>query len=178
MRDRALWIACAVYAVLLTVLGAIKYAAHRNLVDFGIFQQTVASAFGCFCNPLEGSHWAFHFSPVLYLAGVAVAFAHSPLTLVALQAIACALAAPPVYAMVRARGDVTTARMAAFVVLLYPPLAGLTFGDFHENVFAPAAVAWALYAFDAGALVEAAIAVVVALAVKEDQALFLAFAAA
>ncbi len=33
---------------------------------------------------------------------------------------------------------------------LYPPLAGLIFGDFHENSFAPAAVAWMLYAFDAG----------------------------
>ncbi len=34
-----------------------------------------------------------------------------------------------------------------------PPLAGLVFGDFHENGFAPAAVAWTLYAFDAGLVV-------------------------
>ena len=70
------------------MLGALKYAVHRNLVDFGIFAQTAASAFGCFCNPIEGSHWAFHFSPILYGVGAAVAAFHSPLTLVALQAIA------------------------------------------------------------------------------------------
>jgi uncharacterized membrane protein len=176
MRDRLLWLGCALYAALFTWLGYVKYAAHRNLVDFGIFSQTVTSAFGCFCNPLEGSHWAYHFSPILYLAAVVVWVAHSPITLVALQAVACALCAPPVYALVRVRSAVSIARLAALTVLLYPPLAGLTFGDFHENGFAPAAVAWALYAFDAGRLWLAAASVVLALAVKEDQAFFLAFA--
>jgi uncharacterized membrane protein len=176
VKDRLLWLGCLAYAVLFTWLGAIKYAAHRNLVDFGIFQQTVASAFGCFCNPLEGSHWAFHFSPILYLAAAAVAFVHVPMTLVALQAAAGALCAPPVYAIVRARADRPAARLAALVVWLYPPLAGLVFGDFHENGFAPAAVAWTAYAFDAGSFAWAALCGVLVLAVKEDQAFFLAFA--
>ncbi|MEO6834675.1 MAG: DUF2079 domain-containing protein [Candidatus Tumulicola sp.] len=176
MKDRVLWAGCLAYAVLFTWLGSVKYAAHRNLVDFGIFEQTVASAFGCFCNPLEGSHWAYHFSPILYVAGIAVAFVHAEVVLIALQAIAGALCAPPIYAIVRARGDRSTARLAAVVVWLYPPLAGLTFGDFHENGFAPAAVAWALYAFDAGRLGWAGFFAALTLAVKEDQALFLAFA--
>jgi uncharacterized membrane protein len=177
VRDRILWIGCLVYAALLTWLGAIKYTAHRNLVDFGIFAQTVASAFGCFCNPIEGSHWAFHFSPILYPVAVVVAVARSPLTLVALQAAAGALVAPPIYALIRSRSDVRTARLAALVVWLYPPLAGLIFGDFHENGFAPAAVAWAVYAFDAGLLVWAFIAALAALSIKEDQAIFLGIAA-
>jgi len=176
VKDRLLWWGCLAYAALFTWLGAVKFAAHRNLVDFGIFEQTVASAFGCFCNPLEGSHWAFHFSPILYLAGLAVAFVHSPIVLVALQAAAGALCAPPIYAIVRRRSDLPTARLAALVVWLYPPLAGLTFGDFHENGFAPAAVAWAIYAFDAGLLGWAAVAAALVLAVKEDQAIFLAIA--
>ena len=178
MRDKLLWAGCLAYFAVCTTLGALKYLAHRNLVDFGIFAQTVSSAFGCFCNPIEGSHWAFHFSPILYPVGVAVALAHSPLTLVALQAIAGALAAPPVYAIVRARSTRGAARLAAIVVLLYPPLAGLVFGDFHENGFAPAAVAWTLYAFDAGMLGWALFGAVVTLAVKEDQAVFLAVAGA
>jgi uncharacterized membrane protein len=178
VNDRLLWAGCLAYAALFTWLGAIKYAIHRNLVDFGIFAQTVASAFGCFCNPLEGSHWAFHFSPILYLAAIAVEVFHAPITLIALQAVAGALCAPPVYAMVRSRSDRTTARLAALVVLLYPPLAGLVFGDFHENGFAPAAVLWTLYAFDAGRLGWAALFAALTLAVKEDQAAFLAFAGA
>jgi uncharacterized membrane protein len=178
VKDRLLWLGCLVYAALFTWLGAIKYAAHRNLIDFGIFAQTVASAFGCFCNPIEGSHWAFHFSPILYLSGFAVALVRSPIALIALQAVAGALVAPPIYGLVRARAGVGVARVAALIVWLYPPLAGLVFGDFHENGFAPAAVAWTLYAFDAGAIRWTIVLALVTLAVKEDQAIFLAIAGA
>lgn len=178
MRDRFLWIGCAVYAALFTWLGVLKYDAHRNLVDFGIFLQTVSSAFGCFCNPIEGSHWAFHFSPILYAVAIALRVVRSPLTLVALGAVAGALVAPPVYAIVRSRSDPRRARLAALVVWLYPALAGLIFGDFHENSFAPAAVAWTLFAFDAGFLSWALGGALLTLAIKEDQAVFLAIAGA
>ncbi|HEY9085067.1 MAG TPA: DUF2079 domain-containing protein [Candidatus Tyrphobacter sp.] len=178
MRDRLIWLGVLLYAVLFTGLGALKYAIHRNLVDFGIFAQTAASAFGCFCNTVEGSHWAYHFSPILYLAGAVVAVAHSPLALIALQSLACALVAPPIAALVRARADVRAARLAALVVWLYPPLAGLAFGDFHENVFAPAAIAWMLWAFDSRRWRLTLLFALLALAVKEDQAIFLAIAGA
>ncbi len=176
MRDKFLWIGCLIYAALFSWLGSLKYSAHRNFVDFGIFAQTVTSAFGCFCNPVEGSHWAFHFSPILYPVGLAVWLVHSPLTLVVLQAAAGALVAPPVYAIVRARRDIATARLAGVVAWLYPPLAGLIFGDFHENGFAPAAVAWTLYFYDSGLLLWTVIGALITLAIKEDQAIFLAIA--
>lgn len=166
------------YAGLFIVLGALKYAVHRNLVDFGIFAQTAASAFGCFCNTIEGSHWAFHFSPILYLVGAAVAIVRSPLVLIALQSAACALVAPPIAALVAARAGTGSARLCALVVWLYPPLAGLAFGDFHENVFAPAAVAWMLWAFDREYHRLVLFFAALALAVKEDQAVFLAVAGA
>lgn len=173
MRDRFLWIGCLVYAALFSALGAIKFAVHRNLVDFGIFEQTAASAFGCFCNTVEGNHWAYHFSPILYAVGAITVLIRSPLVLVILQALAGALVAPPIYAMVRAYSDIRIARLAAFVVWLYPPLGGLIFGDFHENGFAPAAVAWTLYAFDAGLLGWALLGALITLTIKEDQAAFL-----
>lgn len=178
MRDRVLWFGCLAYAALFTWLGTIKYTAHRNLVDFGIFAQTAASAFDGFRNPIEGSHWAFHFSPILYAVGLAVALVRSPLTLVTLQAIAGALVAPPIYALVRTRYGVVTARLAAVVVWFYPPLAGLIFGDFHENGFAPAAVAWTLYAFDAGLIGWTFVGALITLSIKEDQAVFLGVAGA
>ncbi|HLY03510.1 MAG TPA: DUF2079 domain-containing protein [Candidatus Cybelea sp.] len=179
MRDRFLWIGCFAYAALFTGLGALKYDVHRNLIDFGIFAQTATSAFGCFCNPIEGSHWAFHFSPILYVVGAAVAAFRSPLTLVALQAVAGALVAPPIYALVRrSSGNAAIARLGALTVWFYPPLAGLVFGDFHENGFAPAAVAWTLYAFDAGSMAGTLAGSAIVLAIKEDQAIFLAIAGA
>ncbi len=135
---------------------------------------------GVFATRIEGSHWAFHFSPILYpVAGAAVALVRSPLTLVALQAV-CRRArrtAPLRVSCARA-ADVPTARLTALVAWLYPPLAGLIFGDFHENGFAPAAVAWTLYAFDAGLLGWAFAGAIVTLSIKEDQAVFLAIAGA
>lgn len=178
MRDRLIWLGTLVYAALFTALGALKYAEHRNFVDFGIFEQTAASAFRCFCNTIEGSHWAFHFSPVLYVAGAALSIARSPLTLIALQSLACALVAPPIAAIVAARTGTFAARLAAIVIWLYPPLAGLAFGDFHENVFAPAAVAWMLWAVCEERYALAFLFAALTLAVKEDQAVFLAVAGA
>lgn len=178
LRDRLLWLACTLYALIFFALGAIRYGAHRSFVDAGIFSQTVASAFGCFCNAVEGSHWAFHFSPVLYAAGALVAIWHSPLALVALQAVGGALTAVPIYGIVRRRADRGTARLAALVALLYPPLAGVTFNDFHENGLASAAVAWMLWAFDGGFLGWTAALALITLAIKEDQAIFLAVAGA
>ncbi len=173
MRDRFPWVLALIYAAVFTWLGAIRYSVHRNFVDFGIFAQTIASAFGCYCNPIEGSHWAFHFSPILYIVGAIVKVWDSPFVLIAASAIGGALAIPPVYGLVLHRGDRTIARLSALVAFLYPPLQGLTFNDFHENALAPAAVLWAFWAFDAGALTFAVIAALVAMCIKEDQAIFM-----
>jgi uncharacterized membrane protein len=178
LRDGILWSAVAAYALVYFVLGYFKYAAHRNFVDLGIFAQTATSAFGCFCNTIEGSHWAFHFSPVLYVVGAIMQVWHSALALVAVQAIAGALTAPPIYGIVRRYADRKTALLAALVVLLYPPLAGVVFNDFHENGLAPAAIAWLLWAFDSGYVGGTLLFAAFALAIKEDQALFLAVAGA
>ena len=178
MRSRFAWLLTLAYAALFTLLGVIRYHAHRNLVDFGIFAQTAASAFGSFSNPIEGSHWAFHFSPILYLAGAVVTVWHSPYALIVLQSIGCALVIPPIYAVVVGRAGKTVARWAAVVVALYPALAGLAFVDFHENAFAPAAVAWMVWAFDSGRIWLAAFFALIAIGVKEDQAIFVGITAA
>lgn len=178
MRSRLPWLLALGYAAIFTALGAWKYAVHRNFVDFGIFAQTASSAFGCFCNAIEGSHYAFHFSPILYLAGAALLLWHSPLVLIALQSVACALVIPPVYGLVARRANAPIATLATVVTALYPPLAGLAFGDFHENAFAPAAITWAAWAFDGGYARAALAFAVVAMCVKEDQAIFVAVSGA
>ena len=178
MRDRFVWIGSALYALLFFLLGAWKYAVHGNYVDFGIFTQTAASIFGCACNAVEGSHYAFHSSPILVLAGAALWLWHSPLALIALQSVACAFVAPPIAALVGARTDLRTMRLTALIVWLYPALAGLAFVDFHENVFAPAAVAWMVWCFDTGRLRWAFVCAMLAVAVKEDQAIFIAIVCA
>lgn len=171
---RAVWIGSALYAVVLTLLGIDRYATYHSGADLGEFVQTVASAFGVFGDTAEGgSHYLHHFSPILYLAAPALLLAHSPVALIALQAIAGALVAPAIYLITRSRAPQRVALLAGFVALVYPPLVGVTFTDFHENGFAPAAIAWLIWAVDRRRFFVAALFVLAALAIKEDEALVL-----
>jgi uncharacterized membrane protein len=173
--ERAIWVATAAYAAIYFALGAWRYATYRSGSDLGLFTQSLAAAFGGFANTVEGgSHFTFHFSPILYLVAPFVIAAHSALALVAVGALACALAGPPLFYIARKRMSPRYALAVAALAFVYPPLAGVAFADFHENVFATAATLWLLWAVDARKFALAALFVVVALCVKEDQAAILA----
>lgn len=172
----AVWIATAVYAVIFFLLGADRYATFHSGTDLGIFTQAIASAFHGFSDTFEGgSHFAFHFSPILYLCVPFLWLAHSALALVAIQAIATALVAPALYLIARKRTSERNAAILACIALLYPPLQGVTFTEFHENGFVPAAVAWLLWAIDARRFGTAAALLILTLCIKEDQAPAMAF---
>jgi uncharacterized membrane protein len=168
----ALTAACVVYAVALTLLGADRYASYHSGADLGEFVQTIATPFSGFGDtPEGGSHFLHHFSPLLYLCSPFLLLTHSPVALIAIQAIAGALVAPAIYLLVRKRAGSRLALLAASVTLLYPPLVGVTFTDFHENGFAPAAIAWLAWAVDSRRWGLAALFVAIGLAIKEDEAL-------
>src|ERR1700729_3365922 len=166
------WLASAIFAAVLTLLGADRYASYHSGADLGEFVQTIATPFSGFGDtPEGGSHFLHHFSPLLYLCSPLLLLTHSPIALIALQAVAGALVAPAIYLLARKRAPERIALLAAFVALLYPPLVGVTFTDFHENGFAPAAIAWLAWAVDAGRWRWAALFVVLGLAIKEDEGL-------
>lgn len=173
---RLVALATVAYAAIFAVLGADRYVTFHSGADLGLFTQTIASAFHGFTNTVEGtSHFAYHFSPILYLCAPLLWVARSALALVVVQAMATALVAPALYAIARKRTTDTGAAALACIALLYPPLQGVTFTDFHETAFLPATIAWLLWALDARRFGVAAILVLVALSIKEDQALAMAF---
>lgn len=163
------------FALCISALATDRYVTYHYGADLGLYTQTVAAAFHGFANQIEhGSHFIVHFSPVYYLIAPLFAIAPSPLTLQVLQAIACALIAPPIYLFVRKRTDAKLAALIACVPLLYPPLVGLSLGEFHENAFAPAAIAWLLWAVDERRWPLAAFFAALTLSIKEDEAVILA----
>ncbi|MBD5654576.1 MAG: DUF2079 domain-containing protein [Candidatus Eremiobacteraeota bacterium] len=173
------WLGALLYAVVYFVLGAVRYETYHSGSDLGLFTQSISSAFRGFANtPEGGNHFTFHFSPILYVCAPILDFTRSPLALVALQAVAGALTAPPLYLIARRRMPERLAAAVAGIALVYPPLAGVTFTDFHENGFVPAATLWLLYAVDARRLPLAAVLLIVTLGIKEDQGPILAFASA
>jgi uncharacterized membrane protein len=173
---RRVWLIAAAYGVVLFALGADRYATYRAGADLGLFVQSIATVFAGFGNTMErGSHFTYHFSPILYACAPFLLATHSALALTALQAVAGALVPPPLYLIARKRMSASLAFSVAIVAALYPPMVGVTFTDFHENGFAPAATLWLLWALDAGRFRLAATFAAVTLCIKEDQSLLLAF---
>jgi len=172
------WSLAGLYAAIYFALGADRYATYRSGADLGLFTQSIATVFHGFTNTLEGgSHFTFHFSPILYLCAPLLLATHSPLALIAIQAAAGALAIPALYLLARRRLPERLALGIALVAALYPPLAGVTFTDFHELGFATAAALWLLWAVDGRRFGWAAFFAALVLAIKEDQGLILAWAA-
>jgi uncharacterized membrane protein len=173
-----IWVAAAAYAVVLFALGANRYQTYHSGADLGLFTQSIASVFHGFSNTIEGgSHFRVHFSPILYLCAPLLLATHSPLALIAIAALSGALVGPALFLFARRHLPEGLALGVAVVGLLYPPLTGVIFADFHENVFAPAATLWLIWAIDARRFRLAAVFLVLALCIKEDQALILACAA-
>lgn len=169
------WLAGGFYFIVFAVLGTDRYRAHRSAEDLGIFYQTIAGAFSGFSNTIEGaSHFTVHFSPILYLMAPLVWWAHSALPLVLASAAANATVAPALFLIARRRVPEPVAMAIAGIALIYPPLCGVTFADFHENSFVVPAIAWLLYALDARKFPLALGFALVALSIKEDEALFVA----
>ena len=96
--------------------------------------------------------------------------------MIVVQATAGALVAPPLYFIARKRLPEGLAAACAIVGLLYAPLCGVTFADFHENGIEPAAILWLLWAIDAGKARLAFLFGLFALGIKEDVAPGIVFA--
>lgn len=172
---RLVLIASCSFAVIISLLTVDRYITYHYGTDLGLYTQTIVTAFHGFYNQIEhGSHYMVHFSPIYYLCAPILAAIPSPLTLQALQALGCALIAPPLYLFARKRVDERLAVLVAVVALLYPPLFSLSLSEFHENAFAPAAIAWLLWAVDERRWGWAALFAALALSIKEDEAVALA----
>ncbi len=160
--------------MIFSALGIDRYVAHRSAEDFGIFFQTIASAFAGFSNTIESaSHFTVHFSPILYVLSPLVWATHSALPLIVVSAACNATVAPALFLIARRRVPERCALAIAALSFLYPPLCGITFADFHENSLVVPAVTWLLYALDARKFGLALLFAVLALAIKEDQAVFI-----
>jgi uncharacterized membrane protein len=166
----------AAYAATYVGLGILRFRSYHASCDDGLFLQAISTAFAGFHDTPEGaSHFAYHFSPILYALAPPVWLWRSPIVLIVAQAVGGALTIPAIYAIARRRLPAAAAVLVAVVAALYPALGGLSFTDFSENAFAPAGVAWLLWAIDARRMPLAASFALLCLSIKEDQALFLAF---
>ncbi len=139
------------YCAALGTLEALRWHLWTLGTDTGTFTQVVEHAFSGFTDgPEQGTHFRFHWAPMLATLYPLIATTHAPLCLQFAQIALIGASALPAYAIARRHADRETALGCALFVLLYPPLIGVAFTEFHEIAFYPLIALSLFWAADAG----------------------------
>lgn len=136
------------YTVSFSYFAILKHYSFRTYAwDLGIFNQAFWSTVKLgkpfyytpelLINP-SGMFWGIHFSPILTFILPVYAIHPAPETLLILQSFILALGAVPLYKLSR---HILKSRISSivfvFAYLLYPPLHGVNWFDFHVQAFLP-----------------------------------------
>ena len=140
-------LAIAVYVAILGAFAIVRWNLWTYGTDTGTFTQVVHTAFSGFIDgPEQGTHFKFHWAPILAALYPVVAIFHAGLALQIAQAVLVGASAIPLYAIARSYTSESRAFAYAALALLYPPLGAVAFTEFHEIAFYPAlalAIFWA-----------------------------------
>jgi uncharacterized membrane protein len=148
--------------VVLAIAGYLAYVNHYTLLnharlntsifDLGFFDQLFWNTlhgqpfYAPSAHVQGGSYLAQHAELVIFLFLPFYALAPRAETLLTLQTVLCALSALPLYLLARQRlGSRWLAALLAVALLLYPPLHGPNFYDFHFLTLSVFFVLWAAY---------------------------------
>ncbi len=163
---------CVAACGLMCALAIIRWNVWSDGSDTGTFAQTAANAFSGFRNGMEaGTHFRFHFSPVLALLWPVVAIFKTPLALQIVQVLLILACPLLVAAIVKAYVPEPWPLRCALLVLLYPPLLANAFSEFHELAFYPLLLLVLLWAADRARWTVFALAALLLAAIREDAAL-------
>jgi uncharacterized membrane protein len=137
--------------------------------DTGTFAQVALHAFSGFTDgPENGTHFRFHWSPILALLWPIVAATRSPLSIQIVQVLLIAFAAVPLALLVRAYAGDKWALRVGILALIYPPLLAAAFDEFHELAFYPLLVLTMMWAADRARWLWFAIASFLLVLIRED----------
>jgi uncharacterized membrane protein len=166
----------AVYVVLMGVIVVTRHIALRtHALDLGYYVQVVwnlAHGNGARVTLPPMHAWGDHFSPILYLFTPLGWLAPGATTLLLAQTLILAAGAVAMAGFAARRlGDARLGAAFAVLYVLSPTLHGINVRDIHPTAFAIPLVIAAAWAIDAGRPGWAALAVVAALAGREDCAI-------
>ncbi|MBS7251878.1 MAG: DUF2079 domain-containing protein [Candidatus Freyarchaeota archaeon] len=142
-----------VYTLVFSYFTVLKYYTFDTFAgDLGIFEQSLWSTlqygFFLYNTPELGAHFKTHFDPILLLLLPAYSVYPSPLTLLVLQSFFISLGAVPIFYFA---ADTFRSRNVALLFvtlyLLYPPLQGVNWYDFHPECLVPFFLGAAFYLF-------------------------------
>jgi len=136
------------YTLVFSYFTILKFEAfHAYAWDLGIFNQslwTTLHAGQFFFSTVEqfivtsGVFFGTHFSPILYVVLPFYALTSTPQALLVIQSFILALGAVPLYFFAKnSLNNKVLAVVFSLVYLLYPPLQGANWFDFHVQAFLP-----------------------------------------
>ncbi len=164
-------------------LTIVKFLNHKTPnFDFGIFSQmyhymseTLIPYTTCERDMLL-SHFAVHFSPILYLALPFYMLFPNPSTILAVQAIAVALGVFPLYKLSKLFNFSNYKTLAIIIIyVLHPTVIANNFYYFHENCFLTVLLLWMFYFAEKGKTVPTFVFALLTMMVKEDAPVYVLF---
>ncbi len=178
---------CVVLGALFTLFVAgitiIKFLNHRTPnFDFGIFSQMyhyLSKTFVPFTTcerDMLLSHFAVHFSPILYLGLPFYWLFPNPSTILALQAFVVALGILPIYKLAKHFNLSNNKTLAVIIIyVLHPTVIANNFYYFHENCFLTVLLLFTFYFAEKGKTIPTYIFAILTMMVKEDAPVYVLF---
>lgn len=171
-------------ALFIYFLGSRTAALCSPCFDMGIFAQMYDRMTETFLpittceRGFELSHFAVHFSPILYLLLPFCFIFEATDVLVWAQILLVFSGAFPLWLICR-RVGLSNIRSAVVSLLffLYPAMSSGAFYDFHENAFLTPLILWTLYFVHAEKIIPTFVFALGVLMVKEDAAIYVVFIA-
>ncbi|HKU68079.1 MAG TPA: DUF2079 domain-containing protein [Candidatus Baltobacteraceae bacterium] len=166
---RSLGIAVGLVIAVMSALAIVRWNVWSYGTDTGTFAQIAHNAFHGFTDgPEHGTHFRFHWSPILALLWPIVAATRSPLGIQIAQVVLIAITAIPLAAIVRTYAGEKWALRVAVLALIYPPLLSASFEEFHELAFYPVTALALFWAADRARWIWFAVFALAAVLIRED----------
>jgi uncharacterized membrane protein len=165
------------YVLILGAFALWRWHVWTYGADTGLFTQVIADAFGGFRDgPEQGTHFRFHWAPLLATLWPLVALTRAPVTLQLAQLLLISSGVFPLYALARRYLGERLGFGAAAIWLLYPAIMGVAFTEFHEIAFYPPLVFGLVWAADRERWGAFAIFAALSALVREEACIVLAIA--
>uniref|UniRef100_E6PH44 DUF2079 domain-containing protein n=1 Tax=mine drainage metagenome TaxID=410659 RepID=E6PH44_9ZZZZ len=159
-------------ALLIGIFTIIRWSDWNYGYDLGIFSQVVYNVPRGFVDQPEfGTHFHYHFAPILAVLWPIMALFKSPLVLQWAAIVLVCAATPMLYVLFRPYTDERTSVRIALCSLFNPFLYSQAFNEFHELCFLPVLAIALLWALDRERWVVASILAVLLFCVREDAAI-------
>ena len=176
-------IICILFVLFTGILTSLQYLMnYSSCFDFGIFSQMFTYLKDTFLpyttceRDILLSHFAVHFSPILYVILPFYYLFPSPITLLIGQGIIIASGIIPLYLILRNHNyDDKNIAIISTLYILFPTLISACFYFFHENCFLTPLILWLIYFLEKKNLKMIVISTFLLMFVKEDAPIYVSF---